>query len=155
MIYDPAGSRGVMDFAAVLAQNWWYFVMPMVFHGLIKGGGPDEDGGWLTWAAKKIGMGVLSGVPVERDIASAAPTGRDYKRTPAISIIEAGKKTYKDLENLTQGKDISPQWLRHSIEAAGYVFGLPIGQAGQSLQYLRDVKEFMHDLVFGAPPKKP
>lgn len=51
------------------------------------------------------------------------------------------------------GEDVNHHWLRHSLETAGYVFGLPTGQAAQSLQYLwdvwsgdqdpEDVKEFM------------
>jgi hypothetical protein len=157
-------NRSATDFAAVLARSWWYFVMPMILHGVIKGSGPEDEESWIGWAAKEIGLGLFSGIPVVRDIANAASTGRDYKPTPALSIIEAGKKSYKDVENLSQGEDVSPHWLRHSLETAGYAFGLPTGQAAQSLQYLwdvwdgeqnpEDVKEFMHGMVFGGTKKK-
>jgi hypothetical protein len=161
---EAVKNRSATDFAAVLGRSWWYFVMPMIFHGVIKGGGPEEEESWISWAAKEIALGLFSGIPIVRDIAGAASTGREYKPTPALSIYDAFNKTKTDIEKWSEGEDVSPKWLRHSIETAGYIFGLPTGQPGQSLQYLwdvwsgeqdpEDVKEFMHDLLFGTAHKK-
>ncbi|HYA40483.1 MAG TPA: hypothetical protein VEF34_04235 [Syntrophobacteraceae bacterium] len=160
---EAVRDRSVTDFAAVLARSWWYFVMPMVFHGLIKGGGPEGEEGWISWAAKEIGLGVFSGIPIIRDFANAISTGREYKPTPALAIVDALRKSTRDIEKWYEEEDVSPHWLRHSLETAGYVFGLPTGQAAQSLQYLwdvwdgeqdpEDVKEFMQGMVFGGKKK--
>ena len=50
------------------------------------------------------------------------------------------------------------------MDTVGYTFGLPLGQADSSLQYLWDVSDgeqrpedvaaFMHDLLLGAARKK-
>jgi len=80
-----------------------------------------------------------------------------------MAALETGHKTAKDIEKLFAGEDVSPHWLRHSLETAGYVFGLPTGQAAQALQYLwdvsdgeqnpEDVREFVKGVVFGAKSK--
>lgn len=133
-------NRSVQDFAAVLARSTWYFVMPMIFHAVIKGGRPDDDESWLGWITKEIALGIPAGIPVIRDITNALSTGREYKPTPVVSILEAAWKTGKDINNWYTGeKDVSPKWLRHSLETVGYTFGLPTGQPAQSLQYLWDV----------------
>lgn len=84
--------------------------------------------------------------------------------TPVASIYDALSHTKADVSNLVTGeKDVSGHWLKHALDTVGYTFGLPTGQAGQSLQYLwdvwsgeqspDDVKEFMHGMVFGTKPK--
>lgn len=128
------GVRRILRLCLRGAGGTW--VMPMILHWVVKGGGPEDEESWIGWTAKEIGLGALSGIPVVRDIANAVSTGRDYKPTPAVSIYDAARKSTADIENLSQGEDVSPQWLRHSLETAGYAFGLPTGQAAQSLHYL-------------------
>ncbi|MDR3570209.1 MAG: hypothetical protein P4L43_19465 [Syntrophobacteraceae bacterium] len=152
------------DFAAVLARSWWYFVMPTMLHALIKGQRPSDDEGWFNWAAKEIGSGLFSGLPFIRDISNAFQ-GHEYRITPLSDVGSAFMHTVHDTEKWWDGEDVSAsKFMRHALDTAGYSFGLPLGQADQSAQYLwdvwngdqnpEDVAGFVHDLVLGARKKK-
>ena len=158
-------SKGAKDFAAVLARSWWYFVVPQIIHGLIKSGAPGDDESWLGWAAKEVGLGLFSGVPIMRDVANAWAGAHDFKVTPAASIYDAFTSTKKDVGNLISGeKNVSTHWLKHALDTTGYAFGLPTGQAGTALQYLwdvwdgqqnpEDIGDFSKGLVFGTHKKR-
>lgn len=157
--------QGAKDFAAVLARSWWYFIVPQIIHGIIKSGAPGDEESWLGWAAKEVGLGLFSGVPVVRDVANAWGGGHDFKVTPAASIYDAFTSTKKDVSNLITGeKDVSAHWLKHALDTTGYAFGLPTGQAGTALQYLwdvwdgqqnpEDIADFSKGLVFGTHKKR-
>jgi hypothetical protein len=137
---DYAGAR--RDFAMVLARSWFYFIIPQLLHAALKPpppGSQNEDQHWLAWAAEEIGMGMFSGIPVVRDIASSIGTGRDYTPTPAAQVITTMGKTAKDVKAAAQGEPVSDKWVKHAAQAAGYVFGLPTGQLSTSAQFLWDV----------------
>ena len=44
-----------------------------------------------------------------------------------------------DIEQKAKGEEASDKWLKHALTTAGYVFGLPTGQAASSIQFLWDV----------------
>lgn len=154
----------VPDFAAVLARSWWYFVMPMIAHAVIKGGGPDDDESWTGWAARELGLTLFSGIPMARDIANWKLGGHQYRPTPVVSAIETAGQAWSDAKKVTEGDDPSKYWLRHALDTAGYTWGLPLGQADQSAQYLwdywngdqdpEDVAQFVRGVVMGAHRKK-
>ncbi|MDR3554759.1 MAG: hypothetical protein P4L55_08385 [Syntrophobacteraceae bacterium] len=157
-------SRDAGDFAAVLARSWWYFVMPVIAHTVIKGQSPKDGEGWLEWAAKELGLSLFSGIPVARDIANWKLGGNQYRPSPVVSAIEAYGSAWSDLEKLGSGQEPSKHWLKHAADTVGYSFGLPLGQVDQSLQYLWDVGEgeqnpedaaqFVRELVMGSSRRK-
>ncbi len=156
---DYAGAR--RDFAMVLARSWFYFIIPQLLHAALKPPAPNQDQsqGWASWAAEEIGLGLFSGIPVLRDIASAAVTGRDYTATPAVSIIQNAGRTGMDIEHAVKGEPVSDKWLKHAVTTSGYVFGLPTGQAAGTAQFLwdvgdgtqnpQDVADWYHGLMHG------
>ena len=56
-------------------------------------------------------------------------------------------------------QDVSSKWVKHAVQNAGYVFGLPTGQVSGSVQFLwdvmhgdqdpKDVADWLHGLVYG------
>ncbi len=164
---DAANVRSTRDFGSVLARSFFYLLAPPVIHGLIAGGGgkPDDEF-WLGWAASHIGLGLVSGVPVLRDVASALEGGRGYEATPATAGIKALGATAQDAGRalgLIHG-DPSDRWVQHAITAPGYVLGLPTGQSAGTAQFLWDVMQGTEDpqglgdwrrgLMYGPAPKK-
>lgn len=166
--YDTAreGDYGqaARDFAMVAARSWFYFVVPQLIHAALKpspGQQQHEDQSWLSWAAEEVALGMVSGIPIFRDIAASAATGRDYTATPAAQMVNSMFKSYKDLAAATGLSDheVSDKWLKHAVQNAGYVFGLPTGQVSGSVQFLwdvmhgdqnpRDVADWLHGLVYG------
>jgi len=160
-------AQGAKDFAHTLAKSFFYFVAPMIVHGLIKDGGPDEDKEqtWGGWAAHEMALGLFSGIPIVRDVANSLASGRDYQATPIAALFSAAKSTGKDIAaGLSGEEDASPRWIRHALETAGYAFGLPTGQAAGTTQYLWDVmhgaddpegvSDYLRGLVFGPKHKK-
>jgi hypothetical protein len=150
------------DFAMVAARSWFYFVLPQLIHAAIKPAPANQqEESWPAWAAKEIGLGLFSGVPVLRDIANSAATGRGYSATPAAQMVDSVMKSGKDLASATGLSDqpVSDNWVRHAIQNAGYVFGLPTGQASNAGQFLWDVidgqqdpqgaQEWLHGLIYG------
>lgn len=143
---DYAGAR--RDFAMVLARSFFYFVIPQLLHAALKPPAPgqqDEEEGWVHWAAKEIALGMFSGVPVVRDVANAVSTGRDYQPTPAVAVVKAVGAEAKDIGGAVSGEGASDKWVKHAVQTAGYVFGLPTGQASNAVQYLWDVGDGKQD----------
>jgi hypothetical protein len=154
--------QAARDFAMVAARSWFYFVLPQLIHAAIKptpAGQQDEP--WPLWAAKEIGLGLFSGVPVIRDIANSAATGRSYNATPAAQIVDNIMQSGKDIARatgLSEG-DVSDKWVKHAIQTSGYVFGLPTGQVSNAGQFLWDivdgdqspegVQQWLHGLIYG------
>lgn len=150
------------DFAMVAARSWFYFVLPQLIHAAIKPAPANQqEESWPAWAAKEIGLGLFSGVPVLRDIANSAATGRGYSATPAAQMVDSVMKSGKDLASAVGLNDqpVSDNWVKHAIQNSGYVFGLPTGQASNVGQFLWDVidgqqdpqgaQEWLHGLIYG------
>lgn len=165
---DALAVRSAGDFASVLGRSFYYLIAPPIIHGLIAGGAqsPGEDESWLGWAATHIGLGLVSGVPVVRDVASWAERGGHFTPTPAAQAVEKIGAAAKDATRalgLIEG-DPSDRWVRHAIEAPGYVFGLPTGQAAGAGQFLWDVMtdredpqgvaEWRRGIMYGPAPKR-
>jgi hypothetical protein len=76
---------------------------------------------------------------VLRDLANAAINGRDYAISP---LEQAGKSIVKaavDTTKYVKGEEPSPHAGKNAMLAAGYAFGLPIGQAATAAPFLWDV----------------
>jgi hypothetical protein len=152
------------DFGMVLARSLFYFVVPQMLHALInphkgQGAGDDPNEPLALWAAKEIGLGLFSGIPIVRDLASSAMTGEDYKLSPVVQMASSLAKTGKDISAVAHGQPTPQQWVKHAVTNVGYVFGLPTGQASSTVQFLwdvadgrqspQDVADWYHGLVFG------
>ncbi|WP_017773850.1 hypothetical protein [Paraburkholderia kururiensis] len=150
------------DFAMVAARSWFYFVLPQLIHAAIKPAPANqEQESWPAWAAKEIGLGLFSGVPVLRDIANSAATGRGYSATPAAQMVDTFIRSGRDLASATGLSDqpVSDKWVKHAVQTAGYVFGLPTGQLSNAGQFLwdvidgeqqpKDVQDWLHGVVYG------
>lgn len=156
------------DFGQVLARSVFYFMVPMVIHGIIRPTPGGEDDSWGVWAAKEVGAGLASGIPVLRDIVNSAMTGREYQATPIASAINAIIQTGKDIGHATGLKegDVSDKWLKHAIATAGYTFGLPgAGQISRYAQSIWDVMDgnepgpsdttdWIHSVLYGNLPEQ-
>lgn len=170
LVRDARSIRSVGDFGSVLARSFFYLVAPPIIHGLMSGGssGQDdgEDGqGWAGWAAEHIGLGLVSGIPVVRDVASAAAHGQDYRMSPAADAISKVGHLGKDVGRALGFIDGEPsdRWVRHALETPGYFLGLPTGQAAGAGQFLWDVwhgdedpqgvRDWLHGIAYGPPPK--
>ncbi|TDY26307.1 hypothetical protein B0G81_6817 [Paraburkholderia sp. BL6665CI2N2] len=159
---DYRQARG--DFAMVMARSWFYFVIPQLVHAALKPAASQkqaEQQSWPTWAAEEIGLGLMSGIPVFRDIANSAMSGRDYEATPAAQMVNSVLKSGKDIAAATglSDHDVSDKWVKHAVQNAGYVFGLPTGQVSGSAQFVwdwahgdqnpKDISDWLHGLVYG------
>jgi hypothetical protein len=148
------------DFGMVLARSLFYFIVPQMLHALInppRNEDPNEP--LALWATKEIGLGMFSGIPIVRDLAASAMQGEDYKLSPVVQMVSSLGKTGKDIASAAQGKPVSDQWIKHAVTNAGYVFGLPTGQAASTAQFLwdvgdghqspQDISDWYHGLIFG------
>jgi hypothetical protein len=160
-----AGAR--RDFGIVLARTFYYLIVPALVEAMVSEGGPDKDKdeSWLGWAAKAVAGEIPAGIPLLRDAAKAAISGRTYEMSPIAKAVETAILAGRDIGSAIGLRDheASPRWVRHAIETPGYVFGLPTGQAAGTAQYLWDIwhgdeepdgaADFMRGLMYGPKPK--
>lgn len=163
--------NGRKDYAEAMARFFWLAVVPPMAANLITGRGPEEDEDVASWALRKITFNLFGGVPIARDFASVAErqiSGQeaDYKFTPAERAGSTVVLLAKDAWNASFGEEpVSDKWLKHAIETAGYVGGLPgSGQLATSSQYLAELNagehdpetaaQFMGELLLGPKPKE-
>ncbi|CAB5162158.1 hypothetical protein UFOVP152_8 [uncultured Caudovirales phage] len=134
------------DFANVVARSWFYLVIPQLLHAALKPPSQesqDDEGtatAWLHWAGEEIALGFTAGIPVMRDVANSALTGRDYEATPVAKIANDLLTEGKDVSHWIQGEDDKiHNPVKHAATTVGIATGLPLGQAGQTAQFLWDV----------------
>lgn len=134
------------DFAMIAARSFFLMVAPAIIGNLIAGQGPKEGDDFGMWALRKVGLGMFLGVPVLRDVVNVADrklSGEwaSYSPTPAARAVDVIGRAADDLfkaTGLAEG-DVSDDWVKHALETTGYVFGLPMGQVGNTTQFLWDV----------------
>lgn len=136
---DMAKFKG--DLGSVMMRTLIYVFGVQIMHHMINP--PKEDAteeSWGVWAAKEIGLAATAGVPILRDLAAHYISGKDYSVTPAAGIVDTIGRSGQDIWNASTGANpVSDKWLKHSIATSGYLFGLPLGQASSSVQFLYDV----------------
>lgn len=137
-----AGEGSVRDFPRLLARSLFYFVIPQIAHALLKPNAKKDDGtlqSKLKGYAEDVGLGMVSGVPVLRDLAAAAVHGRDYTFTPleqaGNSIVRTAQDAYKEA---TGGRP-SKRAFQNAAETAGYALGLPLSQPAATTKFFWDV----------------
>lgn len=144
------------DFARVLAKSFWYFAMVAVWDTLIKGTPHDES--YIGHFTKELaGLG-LAGVPLIRDIAPTLLHDQQFTATPLAQAAQAITNVVKDGAKAATGSPVAHP-VAHAVQAAGYAFGLPVGQATTTGRFLwdasdgtqspHDLADWFHGLVFG------
>lgn len=120
--------------------QWIYLVVcPAIFGALISGQTPEDDENWAWWALKRAMLYPLNAVPLVRDVASAAQSGRDYQMTPMGRAFDSGLKAYGKLTHMDNVDEWDPKLvdaIRPTVEAASIATGLPTGQAVTSISAL-------------------
>lgn len=143
---DPATWRDSGKASTVIMRFLIYTLGIQTLHGILHPSHDDEGNtNWLSWAGKEMAMSAFSGIPVLRDLAAHYINGKDYSATPAASMVDAIGNSGIDAANVLTGQETSDKALKHSITTAGYVFGLPTGQAASSTQFLWDVTQGKQD----------
>lgn len=144
------------DFARVLAKSFWYFAMVAAWDTLIKGTPHDES--FAAHFTKELaGLG-LAGVPLVRDIAPTLLHDQQFTATPLAQAAQAIANVLKDGTKVATGTAVAHP-VAHTVQAAGYAFGLPVGQATTTGRFLWDastgaqnpqsVADWFHGLVSG------
>lgn len=135
--------QSAKDLPMVLARSWWLLVVPPLMGALLTGKGPGDDDDWGLWALKNVTVNLFGGIPIVRDAANGIQSGFGYQFTPAARAIKTLGQAGADVASAVglRDADVSGQWLKHATETAGYVFGLPLGQVGTTVQYLWDVMD--------------
>jgi hypothetical protein len=130
------------DFSRVLAKSFWYFAMVAVWDALIKGTPQDES--FVGHFAKELaGLG-LAGVPLIRDIAPTLLHDKQFSATPLAQAAQAMTNVVKDGARVATGTAVAHP-VAHAAQAAGYAFGLPVGQATTTGRFLWDVSDGAQD----------
>lgn len=145
LVRDARNIESAGDVPHLLARSFFLMVAPALLSAIVTGQGPKEDEDWGPWAARKVGLGLFNGVPLVRDAANMVENdlgggyARGYQFTPVARVIDTLWKTAKDAGNAVSGGDVSERWVQHALETSGYIFGLPLGQGGQTGQFLYNV----------------
>jgi hypothetical protein len=165
LVRDARNIESVRDVPHLLARSFFLMVAPTLLSAIVTGQGPKEDEDWGAWAARKVGLGLFNGIPLLRDVGNSIDNdlgqgyARGYQFTPVARIVDTVWKTAKDAGNATTGGEASDRWVQHALETSGYLFGLPLGQGGQTGQFLYNVMtgdeqpdgvaEWLKGLTFG------
>ncbi|MBX3502790.1 MAG: hypothetical protein KF889_25375 [Alphaproteobacteria bacterium] len=167
---DVREAESVGDFAMIAARSWWLLVVPALFGAWAGGQGPDEDEDLGAWAARKVLFNLPMSVPVARDLASGLENSISgkfrggYQFTPAARAGETLLRLSNDFIKLAREGEVNEGFLKRAIEVPGYLLGLPVGQLGNTSQFLwdviegdqspKDIKDWLDGLVYG-PEKRP
>jgi hypothetical protein len=170
-------TRGVRDLPRLVARSLALVILPAVLGELLAGRGPDDDEDEVMWAARKSLLYPFASMPVIRDLvnwqvepALAKLSGGSlhyapgYKLSPVVQAIEkVGTLPGKVIDGWTGERpwdDVA--W--NSLEASGYIFGLPTAQPRITGEYLTDLwtgdaspenaGQALHDVLFRRPPDR-
>jgi hypothetical protein len=137
----PTSTNFRGDLGRVIMRTLIYTLGVQVIHSMLQPKkNSDEEEGWGAWAGKQLLESATAGVPILRDVVPYLIGDKDYSVTPAAQVVSSLKQSTHDAMAATQGES-GGRWIKHAANTAGYVFGLPIGQAGTTAQFLWDVEQ--------------
>ncbi len=172
--FDIRTRRGSQD-GRVLAGVPWYLarllsfaIVPAIVAELLSNRGPDDDEGYLEWAATKALFYPALTLPFVRDLAGFVEAWQDNKRrtirySPLAGAIEqTGRGLVALIEEtgeLLEGEDVNEERVAKSASRLmGVTIGLPSSQFEITAGYLWDVlsgeeepenaAEFSRDVLF-------
>jgi hypothetical protein len=165
LVRDIKNIESVKDVPHLMARSFFLLVAPALLSAIATGNGPKEEEDWGPWAARTLGVNLFSSVPLVRDVANWAGQklgggyARNYQFTPIGGMVETVGKLAADAAGEVTGDGPSDRWVQHALQTSGYVFGLPLGQGGQTAQFLYNVHtgdeqpdgmvEWLKGLTFG------
>ncbi len=136
------GRGTVSDMPRLLARSWFYFALPQIAHAFWSTRQNKDDdntlAGFARRTAEETALGMVSGLPVFRDMATAAVEGRDYKISPLEEAGQSFVTTTRDAYHLTTGEPVSKHAFQTAANTAGYAFGLPLSQPAATTKFLWD-----------------
>lgn len=136
---------GKGDRPAVLAKAMAVLVAPSVAAYYLSQGGVQDDEHWYSWMAKAITGEVASTVPLVREAWTMIEQRMAHREVdpgamPVLKMLADVVKTGGDLYDEFEGKETKV--IQDAANALGewlHIGGL--GQAGKTLQYMRDVHD--------------
>lgn len=143
--------------AAHTALLLWF--IPAVLSELVAGRGPDDDEDPAKWAGMNMLQYPFQAVVGLRDVASAVFGEYGYAITPAESAPESVVKWFKSVNKALEKEDAG-LLTKPTVEAVGYLFGLPLKQpiitVGTMWDWLTgdDPDLFVRDLFFVKPKSR-
>jgi hypothetical protein len=165
-------TRRVEDMPRAVARVMALVILPAVLGDLLaaKGPGDDEDGIW--WAIRKALLYPIASIPVVRDLSSylearliAIAGNGEMKFAPSFSLSpvvgamdKLARITFMRIPEAVQGQRPWDDVAWDTLEASGYVLGLPTAQVRITGEYITDVltnqahpetpQQALHDLLF-------
>lgn len=153
---DYSGAR--RDFTHVLSRLFTGVVITALIHDIVKGQGRDKKD-WIHGFIDAIAERLAAPIPVVRDLVGGLTTGFDFESSPLSSVGKELTQAGKDILHKVEGQRLSARWIQHAANTVGYLFALPLGQAGTTSQFLhdfatgrerpKDFGQFVHGLIFG------
>lgn len=156
-----SGASHFDDKPAVMARLTATLVVPALVASWVNGTGKQDP--WYKWVAKAIAGEVAGTVPFVRDAWGMFEYGKDQADTVGpLRVASDVVNTVNDLYKEAHGK--SSRLITDMLNSIGELFHIGgLGQAGKSLQYLRDARsgkqqprsamDVVKGVTVGPPPK--
>jgi hypothetical protein len=149
---------GEGEVAGLIARQVFMTIGPAILGELLVGRGPDDDEGYLEWAAKRVLFYPVSAVPVVRDAFGVFENGFGYSFTPAARAIdEVLIQPFKMFGDVIEGEAEPRKVVKQTIETVGYTLALPLGQLATTVdnvwKAMEDDDFQLRDLVLTRPKK--
>ena len=140
----------------LFARAFWMIVFPAIISEMLVGRGPSDDERWEQWVARKVALYPLMTVPIVRDVASGIDTGYGYEYTPTARLYEIVMgRPVEAIMDASEGKMNARRTVKNTIDAIGYVTGLPLGQLSSTLNNVWKAMEeddlSLRDFVLNRP----
>lgn len=171
-------TRRVEDMPRAVARVMALVIMPAVLGDLLAAKGPGDDEDKVWWAIRKALLYPISSIPVVRDLSGylearliALAGNGEMKFAPSFSLSPVvgamdrlARLTFMRIPEAAQGQRPWDDVAWETLEASGYVLGLPTAQVRITGEYITDVltnqahpespQQALHDLLFKRPPER-
>ena len=125
------------NFGDLIKAWWWLTILPATLQYMMQ----ERDIPSPSEFFKQVFQQRLTAYPVIRDITGAVLTDYDYQMSPVSRAGEVvGRFAKETVKAITPDEDL--EWdkvLRYGLESAGYMTGLPTGQAVVTMTGLMDL----------------
>jgi hypothetical protein len=159
------------EWGSAVNQAFFLMVASPLIGSLLTGNGPEDEEEWLAWATRNVVFGLFTGVPMVRDLGNAASNaiaGKNFggaKLSPVQGFGDNLIRLGKDGVKLVSGEETSTGAIKNVFNVTGVLAGLPLGQPGQTFQFVWDalvagsenpegVMDWLKGLIFGPEKKK-
>lgn len=163
------------NWSKALAPTFWFLVATTIADAMREGDWPeddDEDGLGLgdisEWVGRNLLFGAFYGVPIARDVANASERKMrgeyaEYGSTPLTALTSAVVRGAKSVAKIGDDeKEFEGRDLKNTVNAMGYLLGLPGSQIGKTSGFIKDVYDgrvepetagdWYRGLAYGKPP---